>query len=110
MPTVTVNFPADFRIPGDPVTSSKPMFSERRVQAEEPSSESRSEDLMRLKNSLAEHNISLKFSKDDRTNYLVVQMIDENTGEEIRQFPTQVSLNLAANFMRLQGNFINKVN
>ena len=64
------------------------------------------EDLIRLQNGLGEHNISLKFSKDETTKALVVELIDDKTGEEIRQFPTEVSLKLAATFIKLQGQFV----
>ena len=63
-------------------------------------------ELAKIQHALAQHDISLKFSKDEMTNNLVVQMIDEKTGEAIRQFPTEVSLSLAANFLKLQGVFI----
>jgi uncharacterized FlaG/YvyC family protein len=33
-------------------------------------------------------------------------MIDEKTGDAIRQFPTEVSLSLTANFMKLRGVFL----
>lgn len=65
-------------------------------------------DMQRLERALAQHDIALKFSKDEVTNNVVVQMVDEKTGETIRQFPTEVSLSLAANFLRLQGVFLNE--
>lgn len=57
---------------------------------------------------LAEHDITLKFSTDTETNAVVVEMVDEKTGEAIRQFPSAVSLKLAASFAKLQGQFINR--
>jgi uncharacterized FlaG/YvyC family protein len=68
-----------------------------------------SNDLENLRTALAEHNITLKFRTDDTTHSLVVEMIDDQTGEEIRQFPTEVSLHLAANFVKLQGQFLDKM-
>lgn len=64
-------------------------------------------ELLKLKAVLAQRNISLKFSRDEATKQVVVEMIDQKTGEAVRQFPTEVSLSLAANFMRLQGVFLN---
>ncbi len=61
----------------------------------------------KIKAILEEHNISLQFSTDTITHAVVVKLVDEKTGEAIRQFPTEVSLRLAANFLRLQGHFIN---
>ena len=74
---------------------------------EVPATES-ADELVRLKANLAEHNISLKFSQDETTKSVVVEMIDDKTGEEVNQFPSEVSLKLAANFIRLQGQFINR--
>jgi flagellar protein FlaG len=74
------------------------------------SSKSDAESIERVKAVLAEHDISLRFSKDPATKALIVQLVDDKTGEEIRQFPSEVSLKLAANFLKLQGNFINATN
>lgn len=68
--------------------------------------EAQSKRLENIRSVLADHSISLKFSTDSTTNSLVVELVDEKTGEAIRQFPSEVSLKLAANFIKLQGNFI----
>lgn len=80
----------------------------RTPKAAEPQAEHRIDksEVAKLEHALAAHDISLKFSQDDETNSVVVQMIDQKTGEAIRQFPTEVSLSLAANFMKLQGVFL----
>jgi flagellar protein FlaG len=77
-------------------------------KAPEPQAEHRIDagEVAKLEHALAQHDISLRFSQDDATNSVVVQMIDQRTGEAIRQFPTEVSLSLAANFMKLQGVFL----
>ncbi|MEP6904104.1 MAG: flagellar protein FlaG [Actinomycetota bacterium] len=62
--------------------------------------------LENLKNSLAEHNISLKFSQDKETKQLVVELIDDKTGDSIRQIPTEVSLKLHAMSIKIQGQFV----
>lgn len=66
------------------------------------------ENLTKLKAALAEHKITLKFSQDSQTNQLVVELVDERTGEAIRQMPSEVSLKLAADFVKLQGQFVDK--
>ncbi|HEX3102079.1 MAG TPA: flagellar protein FlaG [Pyrinomonadaceae bacterium] len=108
MQITPIDFPTGPSMPGEPLSSFKTGAGDAPAQPEKVESRSTSEDLIKLKNSLAEHSISLKFSTDDKTNVVVVQMIDENTGEEIRQFPTEVSLTLAANFIKLQGLFVDK--
>lgn len=59
-----------------------------------------------LQSALAEHNISLDFSRDSETNQLVVKLVDNKTGEAIQQFPSEVSLKLTATFAKLQGQFV----
>lgn len=84
----------------------------RPPKTEKPLPEKRveqSEDFVKLKNALEKHDIALRFSRDGETNELVVQMIDEKSGEEIRQIPTKVSLSLAAEFVRMQGQFVDEI-
>jgi flagellar protein FlaG len=56
---------------------------------------------------VSEANIALKFSRDDDTGAIVIEMIDQNTGEPVRQIPSEASLKLAAALGKLQGNIIN---
>ncbi len=56
-----------------------------------------------LQSILSQHNISMKFSQNEQTNEVVVQLVDERTGEAIRQIPNEVSLKLAAANIKLQG-------
>lgn len=65
-------------------------------------------NLDKLKSTLAEHNITLKFSRDETTGAVVVEMVDNRTGEAIRQIPSTVSLTLAAHFIKLRGQFIDE--
>lgn len=104
MQTLVVSEPVTVRTPVE--TSASPAV---KVQANEAKPEKKQVDyheVAKLQAALAQHDISLKFSKDETTNNIVVQMIDGRTGEAIRQFPTEVSLSLAANFMKLQGVFL----
>ena len=73
-----------------------------RETAEQP------EKLQELKSALAEHNITLDISRDDQTNEIVVRLVNDETGEAIQQFPSVVSLKLAAVFAKLQGQFVDK--
>ena len=66
------------------------------------------EKLAELQKSFAAHDIQLKFSRDEKTKTLVVEMIDEQTGEAVRQIPNDVSLKLAAEIGKLQGKIINR--
>ena len=53
-------------------------------------------------------NIALKFSKDDETGRIVVQMIDQKSGETVEQFPNEATLHVAAVLAKLQGQIINR--
>lgn len=95
-----------------PLQRLAPYFEERAVR-EQPAAVSQphaaeSENLVRLKAVLADNNITLKFSRDESTKSIVVEMVDTDTGEAIRQIPSTVSLALAAHFVKLQGQFIDK--
>ncbi len=57
----------------------------------------------RLQDALSSHDISLKFSRDDKTNQVIVELIDQQTGTAIRQIPSDVSLKLSAELGKLQG-------
>lgn len=58
--------------------------------------------------SSVETKTNLNFKRDDQTNQLVVELVDHNTGEVVRQIPTEVSLKLAAIFARTQGSLLDK--
>lgn len=103
MQTSSIHITGDVRAEIIPVVKAKVVNAPR----QKPVSGTETVELAKLKAALSEHNISLKFSRDEATKRVVVEMIDQRTGEAIRQFPTEVSLSLAANFMKLQGVFLN---
>lgn len=58
---------------------------------------------------LDDHPTSLKFSRDTQTNELIVELVNDQTGESIRQTPSPVSLKLSAIYEGLlQGKIVNK--
>lgn len=61
-----------------------------------------------LQNLLSEHNITLNFRQDEETKQLIVELIDSNTGDPVRQIPSEVSLKLSAAFAKIQGQFIDE--
>lgn len=68
-----------------------------------PDHHKQAEKTAELQSILSQHNISMKFSQNEQTNEVVVQLVDERTGEAIRQIPNEVSLKLAAANIKLQG-------
>lgn len=61
-----------------------------------------------LQNFFDANGMTLKFSQDDETNQVIVELIDQKTGEAVRQIPSDISLKLAAEFTKLQGQFFSK--
>ena len=53
-------------------------------------------------------NVSLKFKQDQDTGRLVVEMIDDTTGNSIRQIPTEASLRFSAVIGKIQAKFVDK--
>jgi len=53
--------------------------------------------------------IALKFSKDQETGMIVIQMISQNTGETLQQIPNEAMLNVAATLGKLQGIVFSRV-
>jgi flagellar protein FlaG len=85
----------------------KPKIEARRAERADDSN-NQSEHLEKLKTALADRQISLKYSLDEETKTLVVRMVDEKTGEAVRQLPSEVSLKLAAEYIKMQGVFVNE--
>lgn len=56
-----------------------------------------------LKEVLAQSDISLNFSRDEKTGRVVVEMIDNTTGDPVMQIPNEVSLRLSEMFSKVQG-------
>ncbi|HMW01561.1 MAG TPA: flagellar protein FlaG [Acidobacteriota bacterium] len=52
-------------------------------------------------------NISLRFRRDEATHQIVVELMDRNSGELIRQVPSETMLRLSTALSELQGPFIN---
>lgn len=78
------------------------------VKVENEDKEPKQENLQKLKDVFAESNIDLKYSRDDKTKALVVEMVDSTTGEAVLQIPSEVSLKLAALFVKTQGQFVDE--
>ncbi len=68
----------------------------------------KTEKLAELQSVLTQHNISMKFSRNEQTDEVVVQLVDDRTGEAIRQIPNEVSLKLAAANIQLQGRILDE--
>ncbi len=107
------NFINDFNMPLQQTDKhfehSKPKTSVALPADIKPEQKAEVEDLGKLKSALAEHNITLKFSRDDKTNAIIVELVNEKTGEAIRQIPSEVSLKLAAEYVKTQGQFIDEI-
>ncbi len=65
-------------------------------------------DAAPVKNQPVETQTSLKFTLDQQTKQLVVELVNNKTGEAIRQSPSEVSLKLTAIYAGIQGKLVNK--
>ena len=53
--------------------------------------------------------IALKFSKDSETGAIVIEMINQVTGETLQQIPNEALLHVSAVLGKLQGKIFDKV-
>lgn len=106
----------DLSIPtaGDTTPAARPVISrtgssgEQKAPVKEETSSQKDEravkaEIERLQSSLGKHDISLKFVRDEKTETMVVQLVNSRSGESIRQIPNEVSLKLSAELGKLQG-------
>lgn len=105
--TFLTKYSAQFQMAAGHFENPKPVKSE--VEPVVEAAQSESGELVKLKQILAEDNITLKFSRDDKTKSIVVELVDDRTGESIRQIPSTVSLKLAAHFVTMQGHFVDEI-
>jgi uncharacterized FlaG/YvyC family protein len=106
-----VNTPTTFSEYNPPVSQGLEKPQEV-VKVEKPTTQTskakieNNKNLEQLKSVLAENKITLQFSQDTETKQLVVKLVDDVTGEAIRQIPTEISLKLSAVFVKLKGQFV----
>lgn len=102
MNTINAIQPADFElsVPPNKDRQSPPIVE---TKTETPEPEAAKRDPEKLKAVLAENDISLNFHRDEESGRLVVEMIDNVTGDAVRQIPSEVSLRLSEMFSKVQG-------
>lgn len=69
----------------------------------EPSKEERREAVQKLNEVIKQKNDSLQFSIDEDTDIRLVKLIDLNTKETVRQYPSEEIVNIARAIDKLQG-------
>lgn len=107
------NFVTEFSSPlrqnAEKIADAKPKEeSKPQIKVEFEEKALKEENLQKLQDVFAESNITLKYSRDDKTKALVVEMVDSQTGEAVLQIPSEVSLKLAALFVKTQGQFVDE--
>ncbi len=92
----------------EPTLPLSPLKRSKRIGAclQKTAQPNQNDRLIELKKALADHDITLNYSQDDETNQVVIKMVNDKTGEAIRQIPTEVSLKLSA---QIQGQFLDLV-
>jgi flagellar protein FlaG len=78
------------------------------AQAATPDAEQVKQAVQHINNVVKSMNSGLKFSVDDATGIRVVQVVDTQTKDVIRQIPTQEVLDIAKALDKLQGLIINQ--
>lgn len=61
-----------------------------------------------IEDAVREKNISLTFSRDEQTGTMVMELVDQHTGEPVLQIPSEAQLRLVEVLGKLQGNIINQ--
>ena len=69
---------------------------------QEPSRLQLEKAVQSLNNSLQSASRDLRFSVDDKTDRVVVKVVDQTTGETVRQFPPKEALAIAASIEQFQ--------
>jgi flagellar protein FlaG len=81
-------------------TSPDPASVSARKEGEEPA--------QKADRVISELGVALNFSRDEESGEIVVKMIDQNTGETLRQIPSEATLRLAATLGKLQGQMFDR--
>jgi uncharacterized FlaG/YvyC family protein len=63
--------------------------------------------LRELGQAIEQYNVSLKFTRDEETGTIVIELIDQTSGETLLQFPNEARLQVAATLSKLQGKIFN---
>ena len=85
----------------------------KRQESQEPQStpqksKAQPEELLKQIKSLTEDGLySVRFEKDNKSNQMIVKIVDSNTNEVIRQIPPEELINLTKHLDELSGNFVN---
>jgi flagellar protein FlaG len=82
---------------------------EEAVTATPPDNQAELESALRsIQDVVSEENISLKFSRDEQTGAMVMELVDQQSGEPVLQIPSVAQLRLAEVLGKLQGNIFNQ--
>ena len=90
-----------------------PLPAESRTPVESPADAARRtselEDAARAINAeLEPYSVALEFSRDDETGATVVRVLDQRTGDVLRQIPQEALLRLSAALGELQGKIFDR--
>lgn len=86
-----------------PQQADKPLLSAREQSPAEPSKQNVEEAVKRLNSFVANSQSEINFSIDEESGIRVVKVIDSQSKEVIRQFPSEEAIELARALDKLQG-------
>lgn len=82
--------------------------SRKVLQKETRSAEEIQKDLEMINEQLKSSNSSIQFSIDDKSNEIIVRIVDRDTGEVIRQIPPESIVRLRDSMRDMSGLFVEK--
>lgn len=109
LPLINVNVNKPERTPSQTESARKPALSERTAEASTEQSPRTTEVLISVSNTVADSNgidlsgSRLSFSLDEDTGDTVINVVDNKTGETIRQIPPEEILSLKKKMGKMQG-------
>lgn len=81
---------------------------EKEKEKREFSHEDLSEAIEKANKSFKPHNRKLEFNNHDKSNRILVKVIDTNTDEVIREIPPEKIVDMVANMMEIAGIFLDE--
>jgi flagellar protein FlaG len=95
--------------PSSPGVAVKRSAPERKPEPALHPSKQLEKALGELSQAMEHSDISLKFSKDEETGRIVIQMIDQKSGDMVQQIPDAAMLHVAAVLGKLQGKIFDEI-
>ncbi len=99
--SITDSLPSNPALPNEVVAQGR---KDTATLAKNPTSEAELEQVLKSINEVTETaNISLKFRRDDSSGQTIIELVDQTSGDTLRQIPSEALLRISASLRKLQG-------